>query len=94
MGVAFPLLSLRNKSFFHFGLSAGLMIAERIWHTVKGEYVDCPSEHQNRIYPIPQLSSSDAQKDYIFWPLPTLDKETKKKLIKDNIKIANLKPYK
>lgn len=94
MGVAFPLLSLRNKSFFHFGLSAGLMIAERIWHTVKGEYVDCPSEHQNRIYPIPQLSSSDAQKDYIFWPLPPMDKETKKKLIKDNIKIANLKPYK
>ncbi|MCQ2553888.1 MAG: DUF362 domain-containing protein [Clostridia bacterium] len=94
MGVTFPLLSLRNKTFVHFGLSAVLMIGERIIATLKGKYVDCPSEHIDKIYGIPDLSEADAAKDYIYWPLPKMNGKTKSKLIKDNLKIANLKPYK
>ena len=94
MGVTFPLLSLRNKTFVHFGLSAVLMIGERCIATLKGKYVDCPSEHIDKIYDIPAVSEEDAKKDYIYWPLPKMDGKTKRKLLKDNLKIANLKPYK
>lgn len=94
MGVTFPLLTFRNKTFLHFGMSAVLMIGERIVNTLKGKYVDCPSEHINKIYDIPEISEEDAAKDYIYWPLPEMDGKTKRKLIADNIKIANLMPYK
>lgn len=94
MGVTFPLLSLRNKTFFHFGMSAVLMVGERMLATLKGKYVDCPSQHLDQIYPIPELSQEDAEKDYIFWPLPEMDGAMKRKLLLDNLKIANLKPYK
>lgn len=93
MGTTFPLLSFRNKTFVHFGISAALMVGERVLNVMKGKYVDCPSVHENRIFEIPELSEEEAAKDYIYWPLPPMDGKLKRKLIADNIKIANLKPY-
>lgn len=94
MGVTFPLLSFRNKGFTHLGLSVVIVICERIISTLKGEYVDIPSDHTDKIFPIPDVSKQDEAKDYIFWPIPKMDGATKIKLIKDSLKIANLTPYK
>lgn len=94
MGVTFPLLSLRNKGFTHLGMSVVIIICDRIISTMKGEYVDIPSDHTDKIFPIPEIEEQDEVKDYIFWPLPKMDGATKLKLIKDSLRIANLTPYK
>lgn len=91
MKIPFPLLSLQNKSLMHFGVSALMMVGSRIWSSLCGKWIDCPSEHMDKIYPIPQLSKEEMEKDYILWPLPPMDFKTRMKLVKDQLKIMKLK---
>ncbi len=94
MHTAFPLLTLRNKTFVHFGLSAVEMIVSRVVQTLQGKWVDIPSEHIDKIYELPNLPEKVLHNDYIPWPLPKMDEKTKRKLIMDSLRIANLAPYK
>ena len=72
MHIPFPLLSLKNKSFTHFGISAVMMVGSRVISCLKGKWIDCPSEHEDKIYQIPTLSDEESEMDYIPWPLPKM----------------------
>ncbi len=91
MKIPFPLLSTKNKSVLHFGASAVHMIGSRAISSLRGKWIDCPSEHKNQIYPIPRLSEAQKQKDYIPWPLPSMDLHTRLKMCKDQLMMAKLK---
>lgn len=91
MKMTFPLLSAKNKSVLHFGCSALHMVGSRAISCLRGKWIDCPSEHKNKIYPIPRLSEEQMKKDYIPWPLPSMDWHTRMKLFKDQIGILKLK---
>ena len=91
MKIPFPLLSKKNKSILHFGVSVVLMIGSRALSSLQGKWVDCPSEHKDQIYPIPKLSEDQIVNDYIPWPLPKMDLKTRLKLCKDQLKMFKLK---
>lgn len=91
MHIPFPLLSAKNRSILHFGFSAVHMIGSRAISCLRGKWIDCPSEHKNQIYPIPRLSTAQLQKDYIPWPLPSMDWNTRLKMCKDQLMMAKLK---
>ena len=65
MKIPFPLLSLKNESFLHFRLSAVAMVASRSFSSLRGKWIDYPSEHKDEIYPIPELSNEELNQDYI-----------------------------
>lgn len=90
MKVPFPLLSLKNESFLHFGLSAVGMVLSRGVSCLRGRWIDCPSEHKDQIYPIPELSLEDQAKDYLSWPLPPMDWPTRWKMLMDQLRIIKL----
>lgn len=90
MKIPFPLLSLKNKSFAHFGMSAVLMVGSRAMSCLKGKWIDCPSEHKDEIYPIPKLSDEQMSLDYVPWPLPKMDWKTRMKMFMDQISILKL----
>lgn len=87
MHIPFPLLSFKNKSFFHFGVSALLMVASRSISCLRGEWIDCPSEHKDKIYPIPKLSLEQQHCDSVPWPLPPMDWKIRIKMIKDQLRM-------
>ena len=91
MKIAFPLLSVKNKSVLHFGLSAVHMIGSRAISSLRGKWVDCPSEHKDKIYPIPKLSQEQMEMDYIPWPLPSMTWKMRLKMCKDQLAMAKLK---
>ena len=91
MHIPFPLLSTKNKSLLHFGTSVLHMIGSRALSSLRGKWIDCPSEHKDQIYPIPRLNEEQMQKDYIPWPLPSMDWSTRIKLCTDQLKMLKLK---
>lgn len=90
MHIPFPLLSLKNKSFAHFGTHVVSMVISRAWKSLQGKWVDCPSRHVDQIYPVPEISKDRKDLDYIEWPLPKMDWKTRKKMIKDQFAIMKL----
>lgn len=90
MQITFPLLSLQNHSFVHFGTHVVSMVMSRAWKSLLGKWVDCPSQHVDQIYPVPEIPQDQKEKDYIEWPLPKMDWKTRKKLIKDQFQIMKL----
>ncbi len=87
MHITFPLLSTKNKSFIHFGISAVMMVGSRVISCLKGNWIDCPSEHKDVIYPIPELSEDNKELNYVEWPLPKMDWKTRWKMAKDQLNI-------
>lgn len=90
MKIPFPLLSVKNKALVHFGLHAVSMALHRAFFCLRGRWIDCPSEHKDMIYPIPELSEEEQQKDFLPWPLPYMDWKTRYKMIKDQLSILKL----
>lgn len=90
MKIPFPLLSLKNESFFHFGLSAVSMVASRAWSCLRGRWIDCPSEHKDQIYPVPEVPAESQKLDYIPWPLPRMDWHMRMRLFLDQLRILKL----
>lgn len=90
MKIAFPLLSWKNESFLHFGYSAIRMVVKRSFSCLRGEWIDCPSEHKDQIYPIPALSEEEQSLNYLPWPLPRMDWHTRIKMVKDQLRILKL----
>ncbi len=89
-GVTFPLLSLKNKSFAHLALSLVYVVIKRCYHIMNNRWVDCPSEHIDKIYEISALSENDMQKDFIQWPLPRMNFKTKCKMILHQLRILKI----
>lgn len=90
MKIPFPLLSVKNKSLVHFGSHVVSMVLHRAFLSLCGKWVDCPSLHMNKIYPIPELSLEDREKDYIEWPLPAMDFRMRMKMVRDQLMIMKL----
>lgn len=90
MKIPFPLLSPQNKSILHFGFSAISMVLSRGISCLRGRWIDCPSQHKDQIYPIPPLSQEDQAKDYILWPLPAMDWNTRWHMFLDQMRILKL----
>lgn len=90
MKIPFPLLSLKNEHFFHFGFSAVSMVLSRSISCLRGKWIDGPSVHKDQIYPVPPIPEESKDKDYIPWPLPKMDLATRIKLVKDQIHILKL----
>lgn len=90
MKIPFPLLSAQNKSILHFGYSAVAMVASRAFSCLRGRWIDCPSEHKDQIYSIPEIPVQDRDKDYIEWPLPEMDWSMRLRLFKEQIAILKL----
>lgn len=88
MKVPFPILSFQNKSFGHFGISALHMVFTRIWLSLRGKWVDCPSQHKDEIYAVPELLPEKAQMNYIEWPLPKMNFKMRMKLAGDQLAMA------
>ena len=91
MQIPFPLLSVKNKSVLHFGLMAVHMIFSRAWSCLCGKWIDCPSEHKDQIYPVPEIPETQKNCDYIPWPLPRMNWKTRLKMTKDQLKMLKLK---
>lgn len=90
MKIPFPLLSMQNHSLVHFGMHTVSMALHRALLSAMGKWVDCPSTHQNMIYPVPAVSEEEMGKNYIEWPLPKMDFKTRKKLVSDQLSILKL----
>ena len=86
-GVTMPIMSPQNKGLVPTvtGMLGTILTRRRFIRS--GEYVDCPHAQEDRIFPLPELSAEDAQKDYIPWPLPPMSKEEKKAQLRDQWKI-------
>ncbi len=90
MKIPFPLLSLQNKSFGHFGLCAVGMVLSRVGSSLAGKWVDCPSEHKDQIYQIPEILEAQKELDYIYWPLPAMNWKTRLKIAGDQFAMAKV----
>ncbi len=90
MKIPFPLLSLKNQAFFNFGWEAVRMVAIRCTMSLRGIWIDCPSEHKDQIYPAPAPQPGQEELDYVPWPLPRMDWKTRLKLAGDQIRILKL----
>lgn len=90
MKIPFPLLSTKNKAVVHFGSHVVSMVLTRAFLSLRGKWMDCPSQHEDKIYPIPVLSKAEEQKDYLEWPLPKMTFKMRRKLIKDQFAILKL----
>jgi len=83
-GINVPLLSVNNKGLIKM-FSSMIHTYQCKKRLIKqGEYVDVEYDPLafDKIYPIPDLSQGDMQKDYIEWPRPLITKEKKKELLK------------
>ncbi len=90
MQIPFPLLSVKNKSLVHFTSHVLSMVLCRAVLSLRGKWVDCPSQHIDKIYPIPKLTDARKKENYIEWPLPKMDVKTRLKLMKDQFGIMKL----
>ncbi|MDO4272412.1 MAG: DUF362 domain-containing protein [Eubacteriales bacterium] len=90
MKIPFPLLSVKNKAVVHFGIHVLSMALHRAALSLMGKWVDCPSLHQDKIYPIPKLPAEKNREDYIEWPLPKMDFHTRRKMAGDQLRILKL----
>ena len=78
-GVTMPIMSPRNKGLLKtiFGMIGTVLTRKKL--ISKGQYVDCPHAHEDRIFGLPDLSDEDSQKDYIKWALPPMTKAEKRR---------------
>ena len=90
MKIPFPLLSVKNKAVVHFAGHALSMVLCRAMLSLRGKWVDCPSRHENKIYPIPELTKEQMQENYIEWPLPKMSAKMRWKMIRDQFSILKL----
>ena len=90
MGIPFPLLSLKNRAFFHFGLQVVGMVLTRAALSLRGKWIDCPSRHEDKIYEVPPVDPQDREKDFVSWPLPPMDWATRRKLCADQLAMLKL----
>lgn len=78
------ILSLKNKQLFILLTSALKMRSKRIKLVKSGIRVDMrPSYWDDSLVSIPELSEADQQKDFIEWPMPTLEGDEKKAILRD-----------
>lgn len=90
MKVPFPLLSLKNHFLMHFGLSVLGMVFTRTMKCLRGVWIDCPSRHEAKIYPVPKIRPEYQDRDFLAWKLPPMKWKDKKKLAADQLKILKL----
>ena len=90
MGIPFPLLSLKNQAFFHFGFQAVRMALTRCVLSLRGVWIDCPSLHKDQIYPAPAPAPGQEQLDFVPWPLPKMGWKMRLKLAGDQLRILKL----
>lgn len=90
MKVPFPLLSLKNHFLMNFGISVLKMVLVRTVKSLRGIWIDCPSRHKDKIYPVPKIRPEYKDKDFIPWKLPPMKWSDRKKLAGDQIKILKL----
>lgn len=83
-----PMMSPANKTLPGMAAAAAKTYIKRREMISVGEYHDLPYDPNNfdKIYPIPELTEEEKQKDYIPWPLPYMTAKDKKEL-KKKIKI-------
>ena len=55
---------------------------------LQGKAVDVPQEHGDKIWELPPLSTEDAKKDYISWPIPPLTTQQKIGGLTDMLNLA------
>ena len=86
-GTRLPIITPQNKT--TFGILSGILntVFTRRKFIRQGKFVDCPRMHKNEIYPIPQLSSADSEKDFIAAPLPPMSPAEKKAELKSQWQI-------
>lgn len=90
MKIPFPLLSLKNKSFFNFGLEAVRMVAVRAAKSLAGTWIDVPSQHKAEVYPVREVSPAERDLDFVAWPLPKMDWRTRLKIAGDQLAMLKL----
>lgn len=90
MKIPFPLLSTGNHALLHFGSHAFSMVLHRALLSLRGKWVDCPSQHINQIYPIPPLPESQKSLNYIKYPLPPMLLKMRLKMVRDQLFILKL----
>ena len=86
-GVTMPIMSPKNKGLVPTVTGMLGIILTRRRFIRSGEYVDCPHAQEDRIFPLPELSEEDLQKDFIPWPLPEMSKEEKRAQLRNQWKI-------
>lgn len=76
--------SLKNKQIGKIGIHLLKSRSKRIKLIKSGEWIDCiPSYFEDKIFEIPELTPEQKTMDFIPWPLPKLEGEDKKILLKD-----------
>lgn len=83
IGEKFPLLSLKNKYVISLAIETLRTYFIKRKLIKSGQWVDCKEEAIDKIYEIPELDSSEEEKDYIEWPLPELSGELKKQKLQE-----------
>ncbi len=89
-GIPFPLLSPKNSSVLDLAFTLVGVVLGRAGRIARGHWVDCPSEHNDKIYPIPMLSQEELAQNYIPWPLPKMTLKQKYKMIADQFRILKI----
>lgn len=77
-GVTMPIMSLRNKALIKTALGMTATVLARRRMIRRGEWVDCPREHKDRIYGLPELSAEQSEMSYIAWPLPSMNRKERR----------------
>ena len=76
--------SLKNKQIGKIGIHLLKSRSKRIKLIKSGEWIDCiPSYFDDKIFELPKLTEEQKKKDFITWPLPKLEGEDKKIMLKD-----------
>lgn len=90
MKIPFPLLSSQNKSFLNLGVNVIGVVLSRSVSCLRGRWIDCPSEHKDQIYPIPELTPEQQEQNYIPWPLPPMKWSVRFRMVKDQFGILKM----
>ena len=66
------------------------MVLSRGFQSLRGKWIDCPSEHKDQIYPVPDIPAQDQDKDYLEWPLPPMKWRLRLKMFMDQLRILKI----
>jgi hypothetical protein len=86
-GTTLPVTTPANRAFLPIGVGILKIILKRRKLIKQGFYVDCPHEHRDEIFDLPELSASDKDRDFIEWPLPPMSGEEKSAQLKSQMSI-------
>ncbi len=89
-GVLFPLLSPRNQRVLDLAGSLIGTFCHKTYWILRGRWVDCPRSDADRVFPIASLSPTDAQQDFLPWPLPRMRFGEKLRAIADHLSLFKL----